>query len=171
MAMAALDQLNLMMRINHTPVPTLMRAACKIPLLVLPLALVSLNTALMLLQKTPPSPLVPAHLCRVADPVRQHKVWVDNSKTACHTHKTINRPLVDILNTAVLATRTLNILAMAGMVAIMHLLVMAQLTEDEAGQVSMAVVSTRKVDAVPELSCKTQSGGLLHVVRAPSTMV
>lgn len=45
---------------------------------------------------------------------------------------------------------------------------MAQLTVDEAGQVSMAVVSTRRADASPELSCK-QFSDLSSAAEARST--
>jgi len=81
---------------------------------------------------------------------------VDNSKAACNIHRT-NRRLADILNTAVLGIKTLSILDMADMGVTMHLPDMAQLMVDEDGQVSMAVVNTRRVDTLPGLSCKQYS--------------
>merc|ERR1712232_1272890 len=78
--MAGRDRLSLTTRTNHTPVQTLMVVACKIHLLVLLPALVSLSTGLMVVRKILPSQLDPAHLCKVADLVLQHRAWVDNSR-------------------------------------------------------------------------------------------
>jgi len=153
MATVGLDLLNQATRTNHTLDRMLMAAASKIHSLVQLLDLVSLSTELIVVQRILLSRLDPAHLCKAVDLVLLRKVRVHNSKAACNIHKT-NRRLVDILDTAGLEIKTLSILDMADMAVTMHLPDMAQLMVDEAGQVSMAVVNTRRVDALPGLSCK-----------------
>lgn len=117
-----------------------------------PPVLVNPNTAPMVLAKILPSPLDQVRLFKATDQAQRQIPWAANNKVASHILKAVNRRLVlDILSTADLEIKTTSILAMVGTDRTMLLLDMARLMV-EAGQVSMAVVNTRSVASVTDLS-------------------
>lgn len=151
-----LAQLNLTMPLNQARwVPTTSRATCLTlsdeRLLVLDSRSIARTVATRILLSQPDQ----VHLSKATDQVQRQILWVDSNRAASHTHKVANkRSAAHTLNTADLELRTTNIRVTAVTDQTVHLLGMAQLT-DEVGQVSMAVVdSTRSAASLNILSCE-----------------